>query len=69
MLILEVEVDGGSVCKDEVILRMRMRRDVQIDVGGSRGRLDVHDVVDDASWPHILVGMRGCRAIAMMVVA
>ena len=69
MLIVEVvEVDGGGVCKDEVILRMRVRRDVQVDVSGSRGRLDVHDVVDDVSWRHILAGMRSCSAIAVMVV-
>lgn len=35
MLIVEVEVIGGGVREDEVILRMRMRRDVQVDVRGS----------------------------------
>ena len=68
MLIIEVEVDGGGVREDEVILRMRMRRNVQVDVRGSRGWLDVHDVVDDVGWRHILVWMRGCCAKAVMVV-
>jgi hypothetical protein len=72
MLIVEVEVDGCGVREDEVILRMRMRRNVQVDVRGSRGWLDVHDVVDDVGWRHIqsliLVGMRGFCAKAVMVV-
>ena len=68
MLIVEIEVDGGGVREDEVILRMGMRRDVQVDVRGSRGWLDVHDVVDDVSWHNILVGMRGCCAKSVMVV-
>jgi hypothetical protein len=68
MLIVEVEVDGGGVREDEVVLRMRVSRDVQVDVRGSRGWLDVHDVVDDVGWRHILIGMRGGSAKAVMVV-
>ena len=57
MLVVEVEVDGGGVREDEVVLRVRKRRNVQVDVCSSRGWLDVHDVVDDVCWSHILVWM------------
>ena len=57
MLVVEVEVDGGGVREDEVVLRVGNRRNVQVDVRGGRGRLDVHDVVDDVSWSRVLVGM------------
>ena len=57
MLVVEVQVDGGGVREDEVVLRVRNRRNVQVDVGGSRGRLDVHDIVDDVCWCHVLVGI------------
>ena len=67
-MIVEIEVDGRGVCEDEVILRMRISRDIQVDISGSRGWLDVHNVVDDVGWCHILVGMRCSCAKAMMVV-
>jgi hypothetical protein len=57
MLVVKVEVDGGGVSEDEVVLRVGKGRNVQVDVRGSRGWLDVHDVVDDVSWSRVLVGM------------
>ena len=57
MLVVEVQVDGGGVREDEVVLRVRKRRNVQVDVRGGRGRLDVHDIVDNVSWCRVLVGM------------